>query len=146
MNIIFCEAHKDLRFINWRPLRSKHLTYAVATINGKQVLAHRLIAEIEGWDLDGKVVDHINGDGVDNRVENLQVVTQQQNMRKQRKPANCSSLFKGVNRLRDKWRARITVDGKTKSLGVFGSEREAAAAYNDAALELFGPFALLNNV
>ena len=146
MKVIFCEAHKDLRFINWRPLRSKHLTYAVATINGKQVLAHRLIAEIEGWDLDGKVVDHINGDSVDNRVENLRAVTQQQNMQKQRKPANCSSLFKGVNRLRDKWRARITVDGKTKSLGVFGSEREAAAAYNDAAFELFGPFALLNNV
>lgn len=146
MNVVFCEKHRDLRFIPWRPLSSKHLVYAVASINGRQVLAHRLIAEIEGWDLRGKVVDHINGDGLDNRLENLQVVTQSQNMMKQRKPRGCTSVFKGVVAFRDKWRARITVNRKTQSLGCFETEIEAANAYNQAAAQLFGDFAVLNHL
>ena len=144
--MIVSDKHKHLLEHNWRNLPSKHLTYAVATIDGKQVLAHRLIADIEGWDLDGKVVDHINGDGLDNRIENLQVVTQSQNMMKQRKPAGCSSDYKGVMRFRDKWRSRITVNGKTKSLGVYKTEQEAALAYNFAANAMFKDFAVLNEV
>ena len=138
--------HKDILHHNWRTLKSKHLTYNVATIDGKQVLAHRLIAEIEGWDIKGLVVDHINGDGQDNRVENLQVVTQSQNMMKQRKPKNCSSMYKGVSQLRGKWRSRITKNGHIKHIGVFDTEAEAAEAYNVAAAELFGSYAALNEV
>jgi len=144
--MIVSDKHKHLLEHNWRNLPSKHLTYAVATIDGKQVLAHRLIADIEGWDLDGKVVDHINSNGLDNRIENLQVVTQSQNMMKQRKPAGCSSDYKGVMRFRDKWRSRITVNGKTKSLGVYKTEQEAALAYNFAANAMFKDFAVLNEV
>jgi len=144
--MIVSDKHKHLLEHNWRNLPSKHLTYAVATIDGKQVLAHRLIAELEGWNLDGKVVDHINGDGLDNRIENLQVVTQSQNMMKQRKPAGCSSGYKGVNQFRDKWRSRITVNGKTQSLGVYKTEQEAALAYNFAANAMFKDFAVLNEV
>jgi len=144
--MIVSDKHKHLLEHNWRDLPSKHLTYAVATIDGKQVLAHRLIAELEGWDLSSKVVDHINGNGLDNRIENLQVVTQSQNMMKQRKPAGCSSDYKGVMRFRDKWRSRITVNGKTKSLGVYKTEQEAALAYNFAANAMFKDFAVLNEV
>lgn len=131
---------------NWTPLKSKHITYMKASIDGTQTIMHRLIAELEGWDLEGKVVDHINGDGSDNRVENLQVVTQSQNMMKQRKPANCTSEYKGVNSFRDKWRTRITENGKTKSYGVYGSEAEAALAYNFVAKHHFGEFAVMNEV
>ena len=144
--MIFSDKHKHLLKHNWRDLPSKHLTYAIATIDGKQVLAHRLIAELEGWNLSDKVLDHINGNGLDNRIENLQVVTQSQNMMKQRKPAGCSSGYKGVMRFRDKWRSRITVNGKTKSLGVYKTEQEAALAYNFAANAMFKDFAVLNEV
>ena len=144
--MIVSDKHNNILQHNWRDLKSKHITYSVACIDGKQVLAHRLIAELEGWDLDGKVIDHINGNGQDNRIENLQVVTQSQNMMKQRKPKNCSSSFKGVMQFRDKWRSRITLDGKTKSLGLYKTEQEAALAYNFAASNLFGEFAVLNEV
>ena len=144
--MIVSDKHNSILKHNWRNLKSKHITYSVACIDGKQVLAHRLIAELEGWDLEDKVIDHINGDGQDNRIENLQVVTQAQNMMKQRKPENCSSKFKGVMQFRDKWRSRITLQGKTKSLGVYKTEQEAALAYNYAASNLFGEFAVLNEV
>ena len=146
MNIQVSDKHKQLLQYNWRPLASKHINYAVASIDGEHKLLHRVIAELEGWDLDKMVVDHINSDGLDNRLENLQVCTQSQNMMKQRKPSGCSSIFKGVNKLRDKWRTRITVDGKTKSCGVYATEKEAALAYNYMAQHLFGDFANLNEV
>jgi hypothetical protein len=144
--MIISDKHSSILKHNWRDLKSKHITYLVSCIDGKQVLAHRLIAELEGWDLDGKVIDHINGDGKDNRVENLQVVTQSQNMMKQRKPANCTSNFKGVNAFRGKWRTRITKEGETKSYGVYASEAEAALAYNYVAKHHFGDFAVINEV
>jgi len=146
MNIQVSDKHKHLLQYNWRPLASKHINYAVATIDGENKLLHRVIAELEGWELGTKVVDHINSDGLDNRLDNLQVCTQSQNMMKQRKPSGCSSAFKGVNKLRDKWRTRITVDGKTKSCGVYATETEAAIAYNFMAKHLFGDFANLNEV
>ena len=144
--MIVSEKYEHLQEINWRPLKSKHITYSVACINGKSILAHRYIAALEGWDLEGKVIDHINGDGSDNRLENLQVVTQSQNMMKQRKPAGCTSNYKGVCAFRDKWRSRITLKGKTKSLGVYLSELESAYAYNKAAVKHFGDMAVLNPI
>ena len=131
---------------NWTILKSKHIHYTKASIDGHQTLLHRLVSELEGWDLTGKVIDHINGDGLDNRLENLQVVTQSQNMMKQRKPKGCTSNYKGVNSFRDKWRTRITIDGKTKSYGLYNSEVEAALAYNYAAKHHFGEYARLNEV
>jgi len=145
MNIKISDQDNDLLRHNWRPLKSKHITYAVATINGKQILLHRLVAERAGMDLNG-VIDHINGDALDCRRENLQSCTQQENMRKQRHFATANSPYKGVMRFRDKWRARITVDGKTLHIGLFKSAIDAAKAYNEKAKELFGAFANLNEV
>lgn len=145
MNIQLDNQDKDLLINNWRPLASKHITYAVASINGKQVLLHRLVAERIGLSLDG-VIDHINGNALDCRRKNLQSCTHQQNIRKQRHFATANSPYKGVMRFRDKWRARITVDGKTLHLGLFKTAMDAAKAYNEKAKELFGDFANLNEV
>ena len=145
MNIITDDCDIDLLHHNWRPLTSKHLTYAVASIKGKQSLLHRLIGDRMGLSMEG-VIDHINGDALDCRRNNLQACTHQQNMMKQRHFVTANSPFKGVMKFRDKWRARITIDGKTLHIGLFKSSIEAALAYNEKAKDFFGDFANLNRV
>lgn len=91
-------------------------------------------------------VDHANGDGLDNRRSNLRVCTHQQNMRNMTRLVTGSSPFKGVSWFRRDqcWRAYIVSDAKQKHLGYFVDEIEAARAYDKAAREFFGEFALLN--
>ena len=95
-------------------------------------------------------VDHINGDTLDNRRTNLRVASRRglnvANQRTQSRPK--SSRFKGVawDTQRGRWYAYIQVNQKTKSLGRHDDEVEAALAYNRAAVDLFGPFARLNDV
>ena len=94
-------------------------------------------------------VDHINGDRLDNRRSNLRIVTKKQN-RTSRHVTRSNTGFKGVKIHKNckikKYAARITKDGKEISLGYFRDPREAAAAYNIAATELFGEYAVLNKI
>ncbi len=94
-------------------------------------------------------VDHINGDGLDNRRCNLRLCTKTENRRNKRKQkGNYSSSHKGVrwSPERHKWKAQIQVDHKQHVLGCFNTELKAAEAYNEAALRFFGEFARLNAV
>jgi hypothetical protein len=99
----------------------------------------------------GLVVDHRNGDGLDNRRSNLRFSTRAGNARNRRhhrswRGRECASRFKGITWDKEarKWCAAIYVDGKRKNLGRFHSEMEAAKAYDRAALAEFGEFARLN--
>lgn len=96
------------------------------------------------------VVDHINGNRLDNRKCNLRFVTNQQNLFNRQKivKENSSSHYKGVSRMpgRNKWRSRIMISGKEEHLGCYSSEREAALAYNKAAIEYHGEYANLNKI
>ena len=103
----------------------------------------------------GFLVDHINGDKLDNRRENLRLATRadnEANKKKRRTQAGGapSSKYKGVNEIKDgrkkKWRAIVTVDKKHIRLGNFYTEIEAARAYNEAALEHYGEFAYINRL
>lgn len=93
----------------------------------------------------GKLIDHINGNGLDNRRENLRPCTTQQNGQNSTSRIGTSS-YKGVSfdARRNKWFARIYVEKKNKFLGYFADEKIAAIAYNKAATEYFGEFAKLN--
>ncbi len=95
----------------------------------------------------GMVVDHVNHKTLDNQRENLRVCTQSQNNANQRKTRG-ASRFKGVawHKRTGKWHARIGKNGRRHHLGCFNNEALAAQAYNAAALEHFGEFALLNEV
>ncbi len=110
-------------------------------VNGKTKMFcnHQLVAmaflghEPCGFEL---VVDHKNDDKIDNRLENLQVVTQRFNIYKTQN--NYTSKYKGVSFCKEhnKWRARIEINGKSKHLGRFFTEEEASLAYQNKLKEI----------
>lgn len=111
--------------------------------HGKMVLLHREIAKRAGLDIDGKEVDHWDGNGLNNRRANLRVATRVQNAKNMPKPRRNKSGFKGVSfYARDgRWQAHIKADGVNHYLGRFDTPEEAAVAYEEAAKRLHGEFA-----
>lgn len=97
----------------------------------------------------GLSVDHINGNRLDNRKENLRVCTHQQNIFNQKVRVNSRSGYRGVifdnyKPRTKKWRATIKCNNTKEYLGHFLTKEEAALAYNAAAIRLFGSYAHLN--
>lgn len=94
---------------------------------------------------EGMQVDHINGDGFDNRKANLRICTRSENLYNQKKYKGQSS-YKGVSWFKPtkKWRANINFKKKYILLGYFNTELAAAMVYDMAAVDLHGEFARLN--
>lgn len=90
---------------------------------------------------EGKVVDHINGNRLDNRKVNLRVCEQRENSWNRH---NFLAKYKGVHENEYSWIAQITADGIMHHIGSFETQEEAALAYNEKALEIHGEFAKLN--
>lgn len=131
----------SLRPYNWRKLTtSSGHRYAHRLIyEGERratVLMHRVIMAPP----EGMVVDHINGDGLDNRRANLRVCTQKENMRNQRMHRINQVGHKGVYLEDGRFRAQIKHEGRNIHLGLFDTANEAAAAYQGAAKALWGEF------
>lgn len=107
----------------------------------RKITLHRQIMDPP----DHMQIDHIDGDGLNNRRDNMRIATNQQNSCNQRKHCNNTSGFKGVHwRIcTNKWQARIKIDGKRKHLGLFDCIHEAAAAYAAASEKLHGEFGRL---
>jgi len=99
---------------------------------------HRLVLNAP----DDLIVDHINGDGVDNQKANLRLATTLQNCRNTKKAHNKSSIHKGVswNKQHQRWRARL----EQKDLGFFKNEHLAALFYDFWATFRYGEFAKTN--
>lgn len=121
--------------------------YAVrGQLNGpvdmKMVRLHRLIMAAPK----GLLVDHHNGDSLDNRRANLRLATNSQNQFNRRKRENTTSRFKGVyfHKVHRKWAAQITIRGKRIFLGYFHSEIKAARTYDKTARKYHKEFARLN--
>jgi hypothetical protein len=100
---------------------------------------HRLIMAAE----DGILVDHRDGNPLNNRRYNLRLATVRQNNFNRRFKAGMS-IYQGVVKRGGKWQARISKDGIRYNLGRFKKEKDAAKAYDDQAAIMFGEFAVLN--
>lgn len=135
-------------FLNYRNhsfFRSKRKDrcYASVYIQGNLKLLHRVVMNAK----QGQIVDHINGDPLDNRRENLRIVTHAQNAQNTRKQSgNQSSKFKGVsyNKSLKQYQAYIKKGGKRYHIGYYDYELAAAKAYDSKAKLMFGKYAKLN--
>lgn len=118
--------------------------YAARDEGKKCIYLHAVINQTP----DGLETDHINGDTLDNRRENLRTVTRSQNNMNAKPRKNCSSRHKGVSWQgnMDKWSAYINKDGQRFNLGYYYSEDVAAIAYNIEAMTLFGSYARINQI
>jgi hypothetical protein len=137
------EDYEELSKHKWHINKRENIYYAHGyDVNKKrETCIHNQILGIKG-------IDHINGDGLDNRRCNLRPATQSQNCMNRRKRKNTTSQYKGVYWFKrdKKWHSRIFFNCKRVHLGSFISETEAAKAYNKAAIEFFGDYSKLNEI
>lgn len=126
---------EDVEFLgkfNWYWSASKTNTgYAVLKIKNNLGM-HRALTECP----DGYMVDHINGNSLDNRKLNLRIVTNRENGQNQKIHRSGKLVGCSYHKTRKKWEAKIRVDETRKSLGYFKTEHEAHQAYMKAYNEL----------
>lgn len=134
----------DAADFDWLNQFKWHVTdrgYAIASRKGKRLTMHRLILETPK----GMVSDHINGNRLDNRRDNLRIATYAENARNKGNQAH-TSIYKGVGWKKDNnlWQVRIHIGDKWHHVGLYEEEIAAAVAYNEKAIEVFGEHARLN--
>lgn len=132
-----------LSCLSWHAVFNGRVWYAANSLLGRM---HQLIMPL---DLP-LVVDHIDGDGLNNQISNLRISTISQNnanhrANKKGKNKNCSSIYKGVVKSSpNRWMSYITANKKRIYLGCFKDEIEAAKTYDKHARIHFGEFASIN--
>lgn len=111
-------------------------------LDGKQkdIFMHRVIMKVSDRRI---ILDHVNGNKLDNRRSNLRFATNSQNGMNRGMPSNNTSGFKGVTRHKrtGKWQASINFNGMFRYLGLYANPEDAHAAYCAAALKYHGEFA-----
>lgn len=114
--------------------------YIQGKIAKKNILLHRFIMGTpKGWE-----TDHINHNPLDNRKNNLRICTKSQNC--VWKKFKSTNIYRGITKSYHGWQASITKDQKHFYLGYYKTPAQAAHAYNEAAIRLFGEFAVLNEI
>lgn len=148
------EIDSDLVKFRWNTCILKTSIYAQRQIKlfdkPKTLTMHRVIlSRILGRDLSkGECVDHINGNGLDNRRSNLRLSSYKQNTSNKVKHTLTESGYKGVTlskrKNRNVFKVVIGVDYKLIYIGCYATPELAAQAYNEAAIKYHGEFARLN--
>ena len=130
---------------NWTTVVGRSNIYAFrsywADKNKRTLYLHRAImGEPEGFQ-----VDHINGNGLDNRRANLRLATGSQNQHNRGANLHNTSGFKGVtwHKEAQKWQAQVALGGKNKYLGRYNTAEAAHAAYAEASAKYHGKFGRL---
>lgn len=112
---------------------------------GRLILMHRVIMErmLQQPIPSGLLVDHVNGDPLDNRRANLRLATPAENAQNRKQHRNNTSGYRGVSRIGDRWQARISAFGRRIHLGYHDTPQDAYRAYLDAAQTYHGRFTRL---
>lgn len=138
------DAERVLAEGKWHAAPSRRTFYARRNfwLGGGRYGSMMLHRFLTGWPL----ADHANGDGLDNRRQNLREATSRQNAQNRRLRSDSGSGYKGVNKSprQQVWRAHILANGRRISLGAYDDPIEAARAYDIGARHFFGDFAALN--
>lgn len=98
--------------------------YVQISVDGKLYLAHRLAWFYCFKEWPDSIIDHINGIRSDNRLDNLQDISQNKNIQKCNRKVGASG-YRNVRKIYNRYQASIKIDGKTKHLGMFSSAEEA---------------------
>jgi hypothetical protein len=124
----------------WHALKARRDRFYAAgrSLDGDPLLMHRIIMRAR----EDEVVDHENGNGLDNRRLNLRRCTNSQNLANM--PGRKVGRYKGVHKRDGSFRAQIMVMYRTIRIGRFATEEDAAKAYDAAAIKYFGEFAHTN--
>lgn len=141
------EDYEFLSNFKWSANVQRHTVYAkksayrkknMLTSNTNEIMLHRMILKPKN----GEVVDHIDGNGLNNQKVNLRLCKQSENLRNKKHYKNNSSGVKGVyfNKQANKWIAQIGFNKKMIYLGSFINKHEAAQAYKEKSQKLFGEF------
>lgn len=142
--IVDDEDYEAVAQHRWHVTIKKRSTYAArnAPRDGGGYATQRLHTFLTGWPL----VDHIDGDGLNNQRSNLRQAGASENNQNARKHAAAYSQYKGVSwcKREGRWFAQIQYQHRRRHLGYHASELDAARAYDVAARELFGEFARPN--
>lgn len=109
-----------------------------------RTLMHRMLLDCPAE----KIIDHINSNKLDNRKENLRICSRAENNRNLKIHSKNTTGYKGVHFFKklNKYQAYISVNYSRINLGYFKLAKDAAMAYNKAAIELHGEFAKLNKI
>jgi hypothetical protein len=156
---IFIEVDDEdfdrLNAFRWRLCKRPATNYAMRIVPKKEqrLLSHPtgiyLHREAMGVILQKDLlIDHIDGNGLNNQKSNLRICKPNENQGNRRKISKCSSIYKGVffNNRYQFWQAHIKKDGKRIYIGKFSNEVDAAIAYNEQAKIVFGEFANINTI
>lgn len=129
----------------WHLNPARNTNYARRNITRPD--GHKSTQSLHGFLIGAPWVDHVNGDGLDNRRANIRPSSPPLNAANRSTRRDSTSGFKGAlpNRGRGlPWTAQICVGGKKRHLGMFGTSEEAARAYDAAAIEAWGDHARVN--
>lgn len=136
----------------WTIIYKREIPYVIRgqwiseTKSTKIIYLHRLLVNAKNND----IVDHINGNTLDNTRANLRICSSVDNSRNQKLNKKNKTGYKGVfynKRLKSKpYSVHIGFNNKTIFCGYYSTKEEAASAYNDVAIKFFGEFARLNKI
>lgn len=114
--------------------------YYRVSINYKNFTLHRVIWNYFNNTCEGYVVDHIDGDILNNKIENLRLATAANNSHNSVGKKNSLVPYKGVSLRKKRFCARITYEGKKIHLGTYATAEEASEVYQAKAKELHGEY------